>query len=231
MGFFDTLKIVGNGLKEVHDDMKDTWKKTALEYMYEYIEGDRFKNYTFHELIEFVYEGKMSEEIARYAACVILMKKFYFYDPYITKLLTRSIWKLKSDDIYYFKNVRNELITNYKEQLQQYQQNELENIVKIYRSQRVCTYEFKESTYYFTYPMDEKKMANHYAFFAASEILLDKYNLEIDFDDLSEDNDADIREKRYNDRLKKAGQIAVGVISEIGKQYFADEDKKEKEKD
>ena len=227
MGFFDFLDFTTNAVKDIHKDMKEFNKKTDMEHVLDIADRFRSENRPKDELLRQLYEAKFTEAWERYASCIILMEDYYFYDPYYMKKLRSEFWKLRKDDEYNLKNIDERLILQFEKSFAEYTKEELEAIVDSYISATIMEYQFKDSVYYYTIEGNKETLSNHYACFAAINILNEKYDTQVIFDDLSDSNDDDLREKRYKERVEKITNVALKTVIAVGNKYFPEEGESE----
>lgn len=224
MGFFDTLK-------EIASDVKEISKKTTADYIVEYIENGRYDNYSFNQLLGELYGSGVGKGFYKYASYIVLMQKYSFYDPYIKKKIKVGVYGygIDKNHRYYIENIERKLEEKYKKLLADYDFEELSNLVEQYEKNSTDYFRCNESTYYFTYAKDKDKLVNHYSCVAAANLIEEKSGVAVEYSDLSDENDDDIRAKKNKERMEKAGKVALKAAATIVDRYApADEEGEDK---
>lgn len=221
MSFFSTIK-------ELASDMKEISKKSGMDFIVDYVEGERYKDFSFKDLLNELYNGGVSKGLYHYASYLVLMRDYYFYDPYIEKKINAGIaYELDKAHRYYTKNFSMKLQREFKEIFSKYEKEKLIEIVKKYEQTSSGIYKSGESTFYFTYAKGKKKLINHYSCMAAIELLRENYDIEVEIIDLSDENDNDIRAIKNKERMEKAKQTALLVAASVINKYSDGSDNEE----
>lgn len=183
-----------------------------------------YEQNSFEENLKVVYTSNYwFKGVEAYTAYIYLMMNNYFFDPHICKELRQCMWKMSNAEKYNNRNVERRLIDGLKREFSEYDYEKLKTIYMSYLLQEPSVYVYKDSKYYFTYAKTEDKLSNHYAYFASAELLNEKYNVNIEPVDLSENNYDDFRKIRSEERIKMVETLALKATLTVVKKHVPED--------